>query len=130
MPAPAASRARCWNVPNAWRAPAPRESVIVTPWKWSCSRSWPWTMVDDNPAGRPASSAGYTAQDTMTSRTPAAIAALYGNSSIVRERLPRHVQGDRPRVGVLRGRGRAQAGEVLGSGRDTHLLLRLDEVRA
>ena len=48
---------------------------MVTPRKPSQCRSSPWTMAGDSPAGRAGSSAGYTAQDSMTSFTPAAIAA-------------------------------------------------------
>ena len=68
--------------PNLFSAPASSASVIVTPVKPRRWRSSPPTITEDSPAGRPGASAGYTAHDTMTSRTPAAIAARYGTSSV------------------------------------------------
>ena len=75
IPARAASVARCPVVPNACSAPASSASVIVTPRKPSRWRSSPLTTADDSPAGVSLASAGYMAQDTITSLTPAAIAA-------------------------------------------------------
>ena len=75
MPASAASSARLLTGPYDRSAPASSASVIVTPPNRSRWRSSPPTIVDDRPAGRCGSRAGYTAHDTMTSLTPAAIAS-------------------------------------------------------
>ena len=75
IPALAASVARRLVVPNERSAPASSASVIVTPLKPRRCRSSPLTMADDSPAGVFGASAEYLAQDTITSLTPAAIAA-------------------------------------------------------
>src|SRR5579871_2570231 len=75
--------ARCWVEPKGWSAPASRASVLVTPVKSSRPRSSPCTTLGDSPAGW-APSAGYTAQETMISLVPAAIAAANGTSSTER----------------------------------------------
>src|SRR5215467_9792642 len=75
IPALAASVARRLVVPNDRSAPASSASVIVTPLNPSRWRSSPLTMADDSPAGVFGASAEYLAQDTITSLTPAAIAA-------------------------------------------------------
>ena len=75
IPALAAKVARCPVVPNGRSAAASSASVIVTPVKPSRWRSSPPMIVGDSPAGHLGSSAGYTAQDTITSLTPLAIAA-------------------------------------------------------
>jgi len=66
----------------------------------------------------------------MTQANPGRDSRLVGQLVDHAERLPRNVQSDGRRIGVLEDRGRAKAGKVLGGGRDPRPLLCLDEIRA